>query len=259
MHIERHIINDINIIARWLSAEEPPALQGFDNHLDLIVIAGHAVVPGILGALQLAKAIDAPLLFSGGIGHSTERLKQNLRQNPATAHLTLTGSSEARIFYQIATELFGIPPTRLYVEEQSTNCGENALFSLELIAAKQISAKRILLSQDPLMQKRTRATFEQTQQQLMTRHLFLNWPVFVPQLEKVSGQVVIQGCQTTGSWDVGRFIQLLLGEMKRLHDDSDGYGPVGKGFIGHIEIPDAVMTAWARMKSSGEINAMTRE
>ena len=259
MHIEPFIINDINTLACWLAAEESPAQQGFDSRLDLIIIAGHAVVPGILGVMQLATEIDAPLLFTGGTGHSTQLLRQNLCQNPATAHMTFTQSSEAGMLHQIATEIFGIEHSRLHIEENSTNCGQNALFSLELIAIKEISANNILLSQDPLMQKRTRASFEHAQEQCMTHHRFLNWPVFVPQLEEISGKILIKGALSAGSWRLERFIQLLLGEMKRLNDDADGYGPAGKGFIGHIDMPDFVRTAWQRIVSSKDICSMARQ
>lgn len=48
-----------------------------------------------------------------------------------------------------------------------------------------------------------------------------------------------------GVWDVSRFISLLLGEIPRLRDDTMGYGPNGKGFIDHVDIPAEVEDAHA--------------
>lgn len=37
---------------------------------------------------------------------------------------------------------------------------------------------------------------------------------------------------------------LLLGEIPRLSDTPDGYGPQGKGFLAHVDIPSAVQAAF---------------
>jgi hypothetical protein len=53
--------------------------------------------------------------------------------------------------------------------------------------------------------------------------------------------------QQQGVWDVDRFMSLLLGEIPRLRDDPSGYGPKGKDFIDHVEIPAEVESAWDRI------------
>lgn len=50
-----------------------------------------------------------------------------------------------------------------------------------------------------------------------------------------------------GVWDVERYISLLLGEIIRLRDDENGYGPKGKNFIDHVDIPPGIEEAWARL------------
>ena len=47
-----------------------------------------------------------------------------------------------------------------------------------------------------------------------------------------------------GMWDMERYISLLLGEIPRLSDDENGYGPKGKNFISHVEIPYEVKEAF---------------
>lgn len=37
-------------------------------------------------------------------------------------------------------------------------------------------------------------------------------------------------------WEMKRFCELLVGEVARLKDDENGYGPRGKGFIGHVDV-----------------------
>lgn len=47
-----------------------------------------------------------------------------------------------------------------------------------------------------------------------------------------------------------RFCELLVGEITRLKDDVNGYGPKGKGFIGHVDVPDGVLEAGRRVKEA---------
>lgn len=51
-----------------------------------------------------------------------------------------------------------------------------------------------------------------------------------------------------GMWDMPRYVRLLLGEIPRLVDDEHGYGPRGKGFLAHMDVPDGVVSAWARLR-----------
>ena len=45
-------------------------------------------------------------------------------------------------------------------------------------------------------------------------------------------------------WEIDRYISLLMGEIPRLSDDENGYGPRGKDFITHVDIPDEVRKAF---------------
>ncbi len=44
--------------------------------------------------------------------------------------------------------------------------------------------------------------------------------------------------QLQGLWPVERYLSLLTGELPRLRDDSDGYGPRGRDFIVHVDFPE---------------------
>ena len=39
-----------------------------------------------------------------------------------------------------------------------------------------------------------------------------------------------------------------LGEIPRLTDDLNGYGPKGKGYIAHVDIPEKVRAAFEELK-----------
>ena len=51
-----------------------------------------------------------------------------------------------------------------------------------------------------------------------------------------------------GMWDMERYIALLMGEIARLSDDANGYGPKGKNYIVHIEVPLDVHNAFKSLK-----------
>ena len=52
-----------------------------------------------------------------------------------------------------------------------------------------------------------------------------------------------------GMWDADRYISLLMGEIPRLTDDANGYGPAGKQFIAHVDIPENVQNAFDILKT----------
>lgn len=41
-----------------------------------------------------------------------------------------------------------------------------------------------------------------------------------------------------------------MGEIPRLQDDENGYGPKGKNFIAHVDIPETVQEACERVKKA---------
>ena len=51
-----------------------------------------------------------------------------------------------------------------------------------------------------------------------------------------------------GMWPLERYLTLLMGEISRLSDTPEGYGPSGKGYIAHVEIPEEVETAFTQLK-----------
>ncbi|MGP4130160.1 hypothetical protein OJE16_10455 [Pantoea tagorei] len=57
MQLNPQAIQDLNLIAAWLALDDMPA-EG-DIEADMAILAGHAVLPNIEGAVALAKKIRA--------------------------------------------------------------------------------------------------------------------------------------------------------------------------------------------------------
>ncbi|MEC1526056.1 hypothetical protein P9D43_29115 [Neobacillus niacini] len=61
-------------------------------------------------------------------------------------------------------------------------------------------------------------------------------------------QVTIEPSDIWGMWDIKMYIFLLMGEIPRLLDDENGYGPNGKNYIAHVDIPVNVLKAFEELK-----------
>ncbi len=83
------------------------------------------------------------ILFSGGFGRLTEGVFEH---------------SEAETFAAIARDL-GVPTQAILIENQSSNSGENVLFSAQLCDKLGVTLNRVILVQKPYMERRAYATF----------------------------------------------------------------------------------------------------
>ncbi|MGL6020103.1 MAG: YdcF family protein [Gibbsiella quercinecans] len=256
MNLSSGIIHDLNTLADWLSPDELAASESISP--DLLILAGHAILPNITGAMRFIAETGIPVLFSGGIGHSTALLRQAVKNNPLTTAIETEDKSEAEILADIAERIFRIPKNKIFVESQSTNCGQNADFSSELILQHNLAPSTIILVQDPLMQRRTYESFAFSWKKKNMAGRFINWPVFKPHLIMASNQPIITGAQFYGVWALNRYISMILGEVKRLRDDVSGYGPLGAGFIGHVDIPEEIECAWQRLIGDSKLVEIVR-
>ncbi|MCP2004491.1 YdcF family protein [Buttiauxella ferragutiae ATCC 51602] len=244
-------IDSINTLGEWLSHNEfdaPPAVTDGE----LIILAGNAVIPTIDAACELAANSGLPLLITGGIGHSTTFLYAAIAKHPRYNTIPTTGRAEAAIIKDIATQFWKIPAEKVLTEEKSTNCGENARFTYDLMQTLKITPASAIVIQDPSMQRRTVATFERAWQNDAHQPQWRSWPGFVPLLVSDETQTVFRPHQK-GLWPVERYISLALGEIPRIRDDAQGYGPNGRDFITHVDIPLAVINAWEVLASDAAL------
>lgn len=69
------------------------------------------------------------------------------------------GESEADHFAKIALKM-GVPKNDIIIENQSTNTGENILFTKKILEEKSIEPQNFILVQKPYMERRSYATFK---------------------------------------------------------------------------------------------------
>ena len=118
------------------------------------------------------------------------------------------------------------------MEGESTNCGDNAVRTRALLDRLGLRPRTLALIQDPTMQRRSAASFAA---------VFPGARIFcAPPFRPTPESAPLYGSRE-------RLLSLALGEIPRLRDDENGYGPRGRGFIGHVDIPEAVEAAWRRL------------
>ncbi|MBN1263085.1 MAG: YdcF family protein [Candidatus Pacebacteria bacterium] len=112
---------------------------------DLIMVMGsHDTRVAERGAEIFLKKYAPLIVFSGGLGNLT---KGKWRE------------SEANKFAQIALKM-GVPKSKILIENQSTNTGENIILTRKLLKERRIKPKSLILVQKPYMERRAYATFK---------------------------------------------------------------------------------------------------
>ncbi|RAL11931.1 YdcF family protein [Aspergillus homomorphus CBS 101889] len=249
---------DINLISTFLAHEQFPAAQPPPHAVDCIVICVSAILyqaEAVFTFLAANPHATKTLVFCGGIGHSTPYLYEAVSNNPKYAHLApeIQGQPEARVLHTIFTKCFEAVASgfrkaggNLLVEDQSTNCGQNAIDTRRLLERNAIPAPNsVIIVQDPTMARRTIASFVKAFKP-STPDL-LSWPIIVPRVSLQENNELaydVEGIPAESLWTIPRFLGLLMGEIPRLRDDEHGYGPRGKGFIDHVDIPQDVERAF---------------
>ena len=243
------IAQAINTLGEFLGMRDVPKLTqkalmqrfGFAR-VDVMVLFGGSI---LCGGDVLADAMRAGVaeryVIVGGAGHTTETLRQQMCT--ALPGINTEGRTEAELFAAYLRRRCGLVPDAL--ECRSTNCGNNITFLLELLRQKGWPCRRILLTQDAAMQRRMDAVLRKEGGDAVTP---VNYAAYRVQVVCTQSGLAFQ--QTpAGMWTMERYISLLLGEIPRLTDDADGYGPRGKGFLAHVEVPSQAAEAFSLLRA----------
>lgn len=218
----------------------------FIPQADVMVLFGGSILSG---GDVLAKAMQSQIakkyVIVGGAGHTTESLRQQVHQE--YPNILTDGLPEAEVFSLYLKTAYGLEAD--YLETQSTNCGNNITNLLELLQNNHISFQNIILSQDATMQRRMDAGLRKYLSKEVT---IINYATYRAELVVRDGELAYAS-DIHGMWDIARYVTLLLGEIPRLSDDSDGYGPSGKGYIGHVDIPQEVFDTFELVKQHSGI------
>lgn len=154
------------------------------------------------------------LIFSGGLGNVTKGVWKD---------------PEADRFARIALDM-GVPESAILIENQSTNTGENILFTQKLLQEKQLNPQSFLLVQKPYMERRSYATFKK------------QWPE--KELIVTSPQISLEA-YPTDEISMEKMINIMVGDLQRIRIYP------AKGFQIPQDIPDEVWTAYEQLVEWG--------
>lgn len=251
------MVQDINTIARFLAKRDIESLtqdvlrETYDIEQAQAMFVFGNDLPYVMefASEMYQRGLAKDMVLCGGIGHSTENLRKAVVSSDRYpySYEDVKNLSEAEIYGRMATDIFGIPKEHLFLDATSTNCGENAVNGLKIFRQMERTGNHLILVQDPMLQMRSRASLEMHRED----EVIISYAPFIT--EVTENQTYTAGIADL--WKFERFIELLMGEIPRLKDDANGYGPRGKNFIPHVEIPPEVLEAYERLDEAyGSMN-----
>ena len=246
------IANCINVLGNFCGKRDIDELTAFElmkkygvEKADVMVLFGGSILAGgdVL-ANAMKNDVAKKYVIVGGRGHTTVSLEEQFyKLYPYSDKKSILSKiSEAEIFRNYLKHKYNLQPD--FLEIHSTNCGNNITNLLKLLKEKNITFKNIIISQDATMQLRMEVTLKK----------YLSENIKIINFATYSAKVCVKDKKLCfendifGMWDIDRYITLLMGEIPRLTDDKDGYGPKGAGYIAHIDIPEDVKNAFLILK-----------
>ncbi|MGN6494767.1 MAG: YdcF family protein [Agriterribacter sp.] len=154
------------------------------------------------------------IIFSGGLGNVTKGVWT---------------VPEADQFAAIAINM-GVPSEHILIENQSTNTGENILFTQKLLDQKGLNPHSFIVVQKPYMERRSYATFKK------------HWPE--KKLIVTSPQISFEE-YPNNEIPVEKVIHIMTGDLQRIK-----LYP-GKGFQVYQPIPDDIWLAYEKLVALG--------
>lgn len=133
------IVRQAQVLWNYLKLAQPLQKAGC-----LLVMGSHDLRVAKYGAKLFMEGWAPFMVCSGGLGNFTREIWDE---------------AEAVKFARVAEEL-GVLRDKIFIEDQSTNTGENVLFTKELLDKKSIRPDSMLLVHKPYMERRALATFQ---------------------------------------------------------------------------------------------------
>ena len=249
---EYEIANCINVLGNFCGKRDIDELTAFElmkkygvEKADVMVLFGGSILAGgdILGN-AMKNDVAKKYVIVGGRGHTTASLEEQFYKlyPDSDKNSILSEISEAEIFRNYLKHKYNLQPD--FLEIHSTNCGNNITNLLKLLKEKNITFKNTIISQDATMQLRMEATLKK----------YLSENIKIINFATYSAKVCVKDEKLCfenyifGMWGIDRYITLLMGEIARLTDDENGYGPKGAGYTAHIDIPEDVKNAFFVLK-----------
>ena len=243
------IADAINVLGRFCGMRDVAELNGENlyrrlgfSRADVMVLFGGSILAGgdILAEAMRNRAAEKYVIV-GGAGHTTETLRQ--RVHTEFPSIFTEGRCEAEIFDDYLFAVYGMRAD--YLEKASTNCGNNITNLLDLLDQNRISRDSMILCQDASMQRRMDAGLRK----FAPETTIVNYATYAV-TARVSGETLTFEQTPHGMWDMERYVNLLMGEFPRLTDTPIGYGPAGKNFIAHVDVPDEAQEAFSILREA---------
>jgi uncharacterized SAM-binding protein YcdF (DUF218 family) len=232
----------INSLVRLCARRDVPELTpaALGGVADVAILFGGSILAGAdVFAAAMRAGVAARYLIVGGQGHSTDALRDALRERVGWDDVA--SATEAALFDRYLRQQHGLAVDLL--EQESTNCGTNVTNALALLRAEGVPHDRIVLVQDATMQQRMDAGFRRHAAPSTRLVNYASHQTFVDEDLRYEDPPV-------GMWPLDRYVSLLMGEVSRLTDDEHGYGPAGRDFIAHVDVPPEAHAALAHLASS---------
>ena len=185
-----------------------------ENSDCILVLGSHDLRVADRGAELYLQGWSPILIFSGGLGNVTKGIWKD---------------PEADRFARIALDK-GVPAEAIFIENQSTNTGENILFTQKLLQEKGLDPQTFLLVQKPYMERRSYATFKK------------HWPE--KKLIVTSPQISFEDYPTK-EIPMEKVINIMVGDLQRIRIYP------AKGFQIPQDIPDEVWAAYEKLVAWG--------
>ncbi|MHA4811711.1 YdcF family protein [Flavitalea flava] len=176
----------------------------------ILVLGSHDLRVAERGAELYLQGWSPIIILSGGLGNVT----RGIWKDP-----------EADRFARIALDR-GVPAEAIFIENRSTNTGENILFTQQLLKEKSLDPETFLLVQKPYMERRTYATFAK------------QWPG--KEMIVTSPQIPFDE-YSTAEIPMEKVINSMVGDLQRIKIYPE------KGFQIYQEIPVDVWEAYERL------------
>ena len=240
---------DFNTLAEFLARRDVPqmsaaALQQAIGapRAEMVLLFGGSLPEGCRLAGQLWQAgLARKVMTIGGVGHTTAAFLERFESALPAGH----SATEGECMKEYLQSAFAIPEEDLLVERASTNCGENVRFALRILQEQNALPASAIVLHDSTMQRRIGATLDRWWPENTTR--FVHFAAYRARLEAGERGLVFAPNRIWGLWQPEHYMSLLLSEIPRLRDDAQGYGPKGRGFIAHVDLPEEVEAAWQRL------------
>jgi len=179
-------------------------------------------------ATLLENSIAPICVVTGGIAHGHDLLATKWQEG-----------SEAEHFAGIMLSL-GVAEDRIYIEDNATNTGQNALFTYDVLTREHIHASSILVVTKLYMERRALATFQ------------VQWPDQETVIRVCSvAQTIDQYCSDEQPLDA--VVNIMVGDLERIIEYPK------RGLSKQQQVPANVAKAFGMLKNLGYTNHLIND